>query len=49
VAKESKAKEYESIKTIVIDGKKVDLITVLRYTPSDGGKGAIVKIREHPK
>lgn len=49
MAKESKAKEYESIKTIVVDGKEVDLLTILHYKPSDGGSGVIVKIREHQK
>ena len=49
MAKESKAKEYESIKTIVVDGKEVDLLTILLYKPYDGGSGVIVKIREHQK
>ena len=49
MAKESKAKEYESIKTIFVAGQYVDVITVLSYTPFDGGKGYIVKVREHPK
>ena len=40
-------KEYESIKTYKLsDGKIIEAITVLSYTPSDGGKGYIVKIRE---
>jgi|8_EtaG_2_1085327.scaffolds.fasta_scaffold164435_2 hypothetical protein len=40
-------KEYESKKTIKLIGDKtVEVITVLSYTPHDGGKGYIVKIKE---
>ncbi len=42
---DKKNKEYESIKTIFVAGQYVDVITVLSYTPSDGGKGYIVKVR----
>ncbi len=40
-------KEYESKTTYKLnDGKIIEAITLLSYTPSDGGKGYIVKIRE---
>jgi hypothetical protein len=40
-------KEYESKKTIKLIGDKtVEVITILSYTPHDGGKGYIVKIKE---
>ena len=40
-------KEYESSKTVKLsDGKIIELITVLTYTPYDGGKGYSVKIKE---
>ena len=37
-----KPKEYESITTVKCDGKLIDLITLLTYTPFDGGKGLII-------
>ena len=42
-----KPKEYESITTVKCDGKLIDLITLLTYTPFDGGKGSITRIRNH--
>jgi len=40
-------KEYESKTTVkLMNGKTIELITVLSYTPHDGGKGYIVKIKE---
>tara|TARA_B100001996_G_scaffold380016_1_gene366718 strand:+ start:2197 stop:2358 length:162 start_codon:yes stop_codon:yes gene_type:complete len=44
-----KVKMYEKIKTVQCEGKLIDLITVLTYTPFDGGKGFITQIREHKK
>ena len=39
-------KEYESKTTVkLMNGKTIELITVLSYTPHDGGKGWIVKIK----
>ena len=42
-----KPKEYESITTVKCDGKLIDLITILTYTPFDGVKGSITRIRNH--
>ena len=42
---DKKNKEYESVKRIFVNGQYVDVFTVLSYTPFDGGKGYIVKVR----
>ena len=45
--RKEKSKEYERITTVQCNGKLIDLITVLTYTPFDGGKGSITRIRDH--
>ena len=44
-----KRERFEKITEVMIDGKIVQLCTVLTYTPKEGGSGCIIQIRNKPE